>query len=107
MTSLILQQERKGSFFTWFDQLNTAAMTVTGLAQIAMATEMLDAALMTSPNCNGEWRSVSIGSILFNQVVVKHVSILELYAREVLFIASDMHERFCSLHLELLRNRSR
>lgn len=64
-------------------------MAVAGIAQIAMATEMLDATLMTNPNCNSEWRSVPIGSILFNQVVVNHVSILDLYAREALFTATN------------------
>ncbi len=86
--SIILQHDRKGSFFPWFDQVNTAAMAVAGLAQIAMSTEMLDATLMTNPNCNSEWRSVSIGSILFNQVVVKHISVQDLYEREALFVAA-------------------
>jgi hypothetical protein len=95
--TITLQYDRKGSFFPWFDQVNTAAMAVTGLAQIAMSTEMLDATLMTNPNCNSEWRSVSIGSILFDQVVVKHISVQELYAREASFVASGATRESLSL----------
>ena len=80
-------------------------MAVTGLAQTAMATAVLDATLMTNPNCNSEWRSVSIGSILFDQVVMKHISVQELYAREALFVASGAPRESLSLGDKAMRQR--
>ena len=93
----LLEYDNRKTVVPWFERIGNIAMAQPGLAQIAMSIDMMDNTIMSNARCNPEWRAISMGSILFDVVVTRHVSVSELFEIEQEFVQSGRARNSLSL----------